>query len=55
MQSKKIVSHVRNHKSAQNNSFDSEESKELPPSIAILFSAHEFLGKYRIKKLRNIK
>lgn len=41
-QASKKVSHIKTDKAVETT--EDSENKELPPSIAILFSAHEFLG-----------
>lgn len=43
-QANKKVSHVKTDKPTEMN--EENENKELPPSVAILFSAHEFLGTF---------
>lgn len=44
MQAKRKVKHVRVRKNSDKPK-DEEEPAKVPPSIAVLFSAHQFLGK----------
>lgn len=46
MQAQRKVKHVRVRKNSDQ-SQDEEEPGKVPPSIAVLFSAHQFLGKLR--------
>lgn len=46
MQAKRKVKHIRVGKEKEpTTSEDEEEPSKVPPSIAVLFSAHQFLGK----------
>lgn len=45
MQAQKKVKHIRVGKEKENEtSSEDEEPSKVPPSIAVLFSAHQFLG-----------